>query len=172
MLREDLPHYAQVLFDRYRANNKGSFYINETKLDTSFFWLYTPQWWTIRYDVEHWRFETLRERCEENEPELLDEDESFSRDICDHNYPVWFVEGERVLAETRDKKREEKIYLCTVPWKAFSKHIVLDPDYIEEYKNWENYHWAYYDDIKKLPKTLDWTTKTIDWNEYILSLVK
>jgi hypothetical protein len=24
----------------------------------------------------------------DNEPELLEEDESFSRDICDHDYPV------------------------------------------------------------------------------------
>jgi len=85
--------------------------------------------------------------------------------------PVWFVEGERVLAKRRGDEWQEEIYLYTCPWKAYGKYIVVGEYSTENYNNWKEYDWDYCDEIKKLPKTLDWTTRTIEGNEYLLSLV-
>jgi len=116
-------------------------------------------------------FNSVIKLCPKEEEVEFEEDESFSRDICDHDYPVWFVEGERVLAKRRGDEWQEEIYLYTCPWKAYGKYIVVGEYSTENYNNWKEYDWDYCDEIKKLPKTLDWTTRTIEGNEYLLSLV-
>ena len=121
-------------------------------------------------------FNSVIKLCPKEEEVEFEEDESFSRDICDHDYPVhdypvWFVEGERVLVKNYDNNWKEYIYLHTLPGNAYDKYIVIDPNYVEAYKKGGKFHWTYFAEIKKIPKTLDWTTKTIEGNEYLLSLV-
>lgn len=71
MERKDMPKFAQVLFDRYLDEDHGI----EEPLSNAFEWRVTPQWNDIWSEAYHcWNFEPLRKRCEENEPELLEEE--------------------------------------------------------------------------------------------------
>ena len=100
-------------------------------------------------------FNSVIKLCPKEEEVEFEEDESFSRDICDHDYPVSFVEGERVLVKNYDSSWKEYIYLHTLPGNAYNKYIVIDPSYVKAYKNGDKFHWANFAEIKKIPKTLD-----------------
>jgi len=95
--------------------------------------------------------------------EILDEDELKEWDI------VYVSDQNEEMALERKK---ERIYLCTIPWKATQKYVCVNNGCIEDYKIWQSYQTDNRKYIVKKPKEENnWEFNiTIEWKKYKWSI--